>query len=72
MICRCFGQTLDLAALRRRLGETAHLMVGQPDYATYVAHVSATHPERAIMTRDEFFREREAARFGTRGNLRCC
>ena len=30
----------------------------------YVAHMRATHPDRPVMTYDEFFRERQNARYG--------
>ena len=51
-----------------------HLMVGIPDYDTYVAHITGIHPEQVPMTYEEFFRERQASRYGdggTRG-MRCC
>lgn len=66
MICTCFGKTLDLSLIR----QTAHAMLGVPDYDTYVAHVRATHPDRAPLSREAFFLERQAARFGS--VLRCC
>jgi len=50
------------------------MMVGLPDYDTYVAHVQATHPDQVAMTYEEFFRERQEARYGG-GNGRfggCC
>jgi uncharacterized short protein YbdD (DUF466 family) len=49
-------------------------MVGQPDYDAYVAHLARNHPGQAAMTRPEFFRNREAARFGmgNNGGFRCC
>ncbi len=72
MICRCFGRSFDLATIARRVGQTADLMVGLPDYDTYVAHVSTRHPETEVMSREAFFRDRQAARYATRGNLRCC
>jgi uncharacterized short protein YbdD (DUF466 family) len=72
MICRCFGRSFDTSALGRRLTETANLMVGVPDYDTYVAHMAARHPGTEAMTREAFFRERQAARYGAGGNLRCC
>jgi len=48
-------------------------MVGQPSYEAYVEHIRRLHPDRPPMTRAEFFRDREAARYGggTRG-FRCC
>ena len=66
MICRCFGKTLDLSLVRA----TAHAMLGVPDYDAYLAHLARTHPERQPLSRDEFFRKRQAARFGS--VLRCC
>lgn len=47
-------------------------MVGLPDYDNYVAHMRSRHPERPVMTREEFFRERQAARYGGKGTGRCC
>ena len=41
----------------------ARLMVGVPDYETYVAHRRANHPDQPIMTYVEFFRERQQARY---------
>ena len=57
----------------RCLCDTARLMVGQPSYDAYVEHLRRLHPDREPKTRAEFFRDREAARYGggTRG-FRCC
>ena len=69
---RSFGGRLRL--FTKRLGECCCLMVGVPDYETYVAHVARAHPGEAPMTYKQFFRERQAARYGdggTRG-MRCC
>ena len=55
------------------LGQVARLMVGLPEYDRYVAHVRATHPQSIAMTYEEFFRERQEARFGGTGRMgRCC
>ncbi len=54
-----------------RLRETALLMVGQTSYDAYLAHMRRHHPERVVMTRVEFFRHREQARYGSGGG-RCC
>ena len=56
----------------RRIRETAHLMVGLPDYPRYVAHRHASHPGEAVMSRSEFVRERLERRFGGKGAGRCC
>ncbi|NMG74747.1 CstA-like transporter-associated (seleno)protein [Aromatoleum diolicum] len=61
----------DLSKLGKYLGQAARLMVGLPDYDTYVAHVKATHPDRPVMSYEEFFRERQEARYGG-GTGRCC
>ena len=53
---------------------TARLMVGIPDYQTYVEHRRARHPNEPIMSYQEFFRDRQEARYAT-GNGRfrgCC
>ena len=71
-ICSPLG--LDLNRLARKLRDGAKLMVGQGDYDAYVVHVRALHDGAMIMTRDEFFRARENARFGAGGEraFRCC
>lgn len=52
----------------------ARLMVGVPDYASYVAHRRAAHPGEPVMTRTEFHRERMERRFGGGADRigRCC
>jgi uncharacterized short protein YbdD (DUF466 family) len=54
--------------------QTARLMVGIPDYDTYVAHRRAHHPGEPVMSYTEFFRERQQARYGGAGGRisRCC
>ncbi|MGO9512848.1 MAG: YbdD/YjiX family protein [Steroidobacteraceae bacterium] len=53
--------------------QTARLMVGVPDYETYVAHRKAQHPEEPIMTYAEFFRERQNARYACeKGRFKGC
>jgi uncharacterized short protein YbdD (DUF466 family) len=53
--------------------QTARLMVGVPDYPTYVAHRQTNHPDQAFMTYEEFFRERQAARYAIgKGRFRGC
>ncbi len=52
----------------------ARLMVGVPNYETYVEHMARTHPDQAPLSRAEFFRDRQDARYGAgaRGGFRCC
>ena len=53
--------------------KTARLMVGVPDYETYVAHRRTNHPGLPIMTYQEFFRERQGARYAVgKGRFRGC
>jgi uncharacterized short protein YbdD (DUF466 family) len=55
------------------LQQTARLMVGVPDYDTYVSHMHTAHPELPVMTQAEFVKERQEARFGGKGKMsRCC
>ena len=55
-----------------KAARTARLMVGVPDYDTYLAHRRAAHPGEPAMTRAEFHRERIERRFGAGGTGRCC
>jgi len=63
-----------LVGLRTLRLPGARLMVGFPDYDTYVAHIRKTHPDQTPMTYPEFFRERQLARYGADGRrgFRCC
>lgn len=62
----------NVLRLGRQLAQAARLMVGLPDYDNYVAHMHRRHPERPVMTREEFFRERQTARYGGGRGGRCC
>lgn len=62
----------DLAKMGQYLGQAARLMIGLPDYDAYVQHVRLTHPDRTPMTYEEFFRDRQEARFGAGSNGKCC
>jgi uncharacterized short protein YbdD (DUF466 family) len=56
-----------------RAVQTARLMVGVPDYDTYVDHRQKTHPDQPIMTYQEFFRERQDARYAIgKGRFKAC
>jgi uncharacterized short protein YbdD (DUF466 family) len=64
------GDTLGITGWTVR---TARLMVGVPDYDTYVKHRQAQHPGKPIMTYEEFFVERQEARFAVgKGRFRGC
>ena len=60
-----------LKAFWRRAVQTARLMIGVPDYDTYVAHMRLRHPDRPVMSYEAFFNERLEARY-RRGGGRCC
>ncbi len=56
-----------------QLVQSLRLMVGVPEYSTYVEHMRSTHPEQVIMSYEDFFRERQEARYGSKGrHNRCC
>ena len=65
---------LDLSRLATKLRAGASLMVGQPDYDVYAKHRRENYPGDPIMSREEFFLERQARRFGEGGEraFRCC
>ena len=54
----------DIAKAGRYLGQSMRLMMGLPDYDTYVSHREVTHPGEPVMTYEEFFKERQEARYG--------
>jgi uncharacterized short protein YbdD (DUF466 family) len=63
----------NLAKAGKYLGQAARLMVGVPDYDTYVQHMRLTHPEQTPMSYEEFYRDRVEARYGGKnGSSRCC
>jgi uncharacterized short protein YbdD (DUF466 family) len=55
----------------RYLGQGMRLMVGVPEYSTYVNHMRTAHPDQPAMSYQEFFRERQEARYGGKVT-RCC
>ncbi|WP_353193884.1 YbdD/YjiX family protein [Pandoraea pnomenusa] len=62
----------EVGKVGRYLGQAMRLMVGLPDYDTYVAHMNATHPDQPVMSYEAFFRERQEARYGGKNGGRCC
>jgi uncharacterized short protein YbdD (DUF466 family) len=56
-----------------QISQSMRLMVGVPEYSTYVDHMKNAHPDRPVMSHEEFFRERQEARYGGNGKIsRCC
>ncbi|MEQ5126156.1 YbdD/YjiX family protein [Providencia rettgeri] len=64
----------NLGKAARYLGQAAKMMVGVPDYDNYVTHMQRTHPDQTPMTYEEFFKERQDARYGGKGKggFKCC
>ena len=63
----------ELGKFGAYLGQTARLMIGLPDYDNYLNHMQANHPDQPVMTYEEFFRERQEARYGANGRtVKCC
>jgi uncharacterized short protein YbdD (DUF466 family) len=57
----------------RYVSQSLRLMGGVPEYNAYVAHMANAHPDRTVMSYEEFFRERQEARYGGNGKIsRCC
>ena len=55
------------------MAKAARLMVGVPDYQNYVEHRKTYHPGEPIMTYEEFFWERQNARYAcSKGKFRGC
>lgn len=48
-----------------------HRIIGAPDYDAYVAHATRCHPDRPLLSRDAFVRERLTDRY-SRPGTRCC
>jgi uncharacterized short protein YbdD (DUF466 family) len=60
--------------LKSQLTHAGQMLVGMPSYHIYLAHMEKHHPGAAVMSYRDFFRDRQAARFGGggRGGFRCC
>lgn len=74
MICWCNRSLLKAEKYGRLLSQTARLMVGVPDYDTYVRHRRDTHPDLPVLTREEYFQDRQDRRYGAGPGsaMRCC
>ena len=47
----------------RRIAQTARLMVGVGDYDAYLEHMRQRHPEQEPMSRSDYFRYCQSARY---------
>jgi uncharacterized short protein YbdD (DUF466 family) len=61
----------EIRKASRYLGQAMRSMVGMPEYSAYVTHMETTHPGVTPMTYEEFFRDRQDARYGS-GRGKCC
>ncbi len=65
---------MTIAMLRDKLqqvGPVVRRIIGAPDYEGYVAHATLCHPDRPVLSRDEFVESRLKDRYSRPGN-RCC
>lgn len=65
----------NLGQAGKYLGQAARMLIGIPDYDNYVQHMKDNHPDKPVMTYNEFFSERQEARYGGsdgKGGFRCC
>jgi uncharacterized short protein YbdD (DUF466 family) len=69
-----FGRAAEAARIAVHWAtRTGRLMIGIPDYQTYVSHRQTFHPHEPIMTYEEFFRERQESRYAVgQGRFRGC
>jgi uncharacterized short protein YbdD (DUF466 family) len=59
------------ASLAAQLTALLRRIIGAPDYAAYLRHVTERHPGCQPLTEQAFLEERLQARYSTPGN-RCC
>ncbi|HVX41205.1 MAG TPA: YbdD/YjiX family protein [Gemmatimonadaceae bacterium] len=57
--------------LLRDAADVVRRVIGVPDYDRYAAHMRTHHPDAALMTREEFIRQRLVDRYSKPG-ARCC
>ncbi|WP_130802956.1 YbdD/YjiX family protein [Acinetobacter ihumii] len=61
-----------IATLFKRLQQSFRLMVGVPDYETYLEHMHKHHPDLEPMDAKTFYRHCVDARYPSSGNLKKC
>jgi uncharacterized short protein YbdD (DUF466 family) len=62
---------LARGTLIERVNEIVRRIIGAPDYAAYLRHVTDRHPSCKPLTEAEFLDEQLTARYSTPGS-RCC
>ena len=63
--------TLARGSLLERVNAIVRRIIGAPDYAAYLRHVTEHHPECKPLGEAEFLDEQLTARYSTPGS-RCC
>ncbi len=61
----------SLRVLLQRTAAVVKRVAGMPDYAAYVTHIRAAHPEHAIPTEREYYASYVDAKYRA-GGSRCC
>lgn len=61
-----------IATLWQRLQQSFRLMVGVPDYQTYLEHMRQHHPDLEAMEAKTFYRHCVDSRYPSSGNLKKC
>ncbi|MDQ1210571.1 uncharacterized short protein YbdD (DUF466 family) [Acinetobacter baylyi] len=61
-----------IATLFKRLQQSFRLMVGVPDYETYLEHMKTHHPELTPMDTKTFYRHCVDSRYPSSGNMKKC
>lgn len=61
-----------IATLFKRLQQSFRLMVGVPDYDTYLEHMKMHHSELTPMDAKTFYRYCVDARYPSSGNMKKC
>ena len=64
-------QPSALAARLRRALRILRTVIGEPDYDRYLAHMQSHHAGCAVVSRDEFMKQRLESRY-SRPGARCC
>jgi len=64
-------ESWPVQAMRWRIVAIARALMGAPDYERYLVHHTSHHADSPLLSRAEFFAQRQSARFG-RGASRCC
>ncbi|MTJ82901.1 MAG: putative selenoprotein [Telmatospirillum sp.] len=61
-----------LNRLRHLIAQGAGMMIGLPDYENYRARCRSRNPDAPVMNREEFFRNRQEARYNGKNGIDRC